>query len=206
MARDHMGGQRRQRILAVAYGEILERPDADMAGRDPGQDRAGQPALFAPDLIARCHRGQRAGGGHAHRRHEFADQIFAQDRSHPGAPVAPAGERRGPRSLELQVEARAVGGHDLSKQDGAAVAQLRHEAAELVPGISLGQGRRALRHGIARQHLDRQRVSVQPQPVRQRPVQRQQAGSGHGGGVHTGKEPLRHPGIAVVETDHLGLL
>src|SRR3546814_15656318 len=40
-----------------------------------------------------------------------------------------------PRSLELEIEARAVGRDDFAEQQCATITQLRREMTELVPGI-----------------------------------------------------------------------
>ena len=79
--------------------------------------------------------GERARGRNAQRRHRLADDVFAQHRTQRGAAIAAAREWRRARALELDVAADAVGVDDLAEQDGAAVAELRHEMAELVAGI-----------------------------------------------------------------------
>jgi hypothetical protein len=127
-----------QRLLILPCREILEGADADMGGRDAGEDGAGHPPLAQDDLTG-GDGGQRAGGGDAKGRHRLRHDVFAQDGAEPRAPVAHAGIGRAPRALQLDVEARAIGGHDLAQQDRAPVAQLRHPAAELVPGIDLRQ-------------------------------------------------------------------
>jgi len=43
---------------------------------------------------------------------------------------------------------------DLAKQDGATVAELRHELAELVPGVSHRDRFRGLRHTLAGKDLE----------------------------------------------------
>ena len=148
MPGDRMIGEQPHGLGISAGGEILERADADMAGRDAGQHRAGQHG-FAPHVLSRRHRGQGARRGHAKRRHRLADDVFAQHRPKRGAAIAAARERRPSGALELDVEARAVGGDDLAQQDGAPVAELRHEMAELVAGIGGGERRRAVGHQIA---------------------------------------------------------
>ena len=56
-------------------------------------------------------------------------------RAERGAAVAPARKRRRAGPLELDVAADAVLVDDFAEQDGAAVAELGHEMAELVAGI-----------------------------------------------------------------------
>ena len=81
------------------------------------------------------HGGERARGRDAKRRHRLADDVFAQHRTERGAAVAAARERRRAGPLELDVAADAVRVDHLAEQDGAAVAELGHEMAELVAGI-----------------------------------------------------------------------
>ena len=133
-------------------GEILERADADMAGRDAGQHGARQHAS-RDGRAPRRHGGQRARGRDAERRHRLADDVFAQDRAQRGAPVAAAREGSPPGALELDVDARAVRADDLAQQDGAAVAELRDEMAELVAGIGERDRGRAVGDAIAGEQL-----------------------------------------------------
>ena len=104
VAGDHMVGQKAKRLHVTPGSEILEGADADMAGGDAGQDRAGQGG-FAPDRLPRRDGGQRAGGGHAKRRHRLGHQVFADHRPDGRAPVAPARKRRRAGALELKVKA-----------------------------------------------------------------------------------------------------
>ena len=67
--------------------------------------------------------------------HRFANEIFAQGRPQCGAAIAPPGERRSARALQLDIAPLAVAVHDLAKEDCAAIAKLRNEIAELMPGI-----------------------------------------------------------------------
>ena len=81
--------------------------------------------------------------------------------------VAAAGERRAPRALEVEVAPAAVDVDDLAEQERAAVAEPRRVEAELVAGVGLGHGRRALRRGGAGEHGEArgraQRVGVEAQ-------------------------------------------
>ncbi len=131
---DDVIGEPSHRLGIAARGKILEGADADMAGSDPGQHRAGQRRL-AHHALAGDDGGERARGRNAQGMHRFADDVFAQHRPQRGAAVAAARERRRAGALELDVAADAVLVDHLAEQDGAAVAQLRHELPELVAGI-----------------------------------------------------------------------
>ena len=54
-----------------------------------------------------------------------------------GQPVAAAGEGRSPGTLQMQIPQPPVGARQLTEQQRPAVAQLRDEAAELMPGVGL---------------------------------------------------------------------
>jgi hypothetical protein len=70
-----------------------------------------------------------------------------------GAAVAAAGEGRRPGALELDVAPDAVPPHHLAEQDGAPVAELGHEVAELVPGVGERDRLRAFGHAVAGKDL-----------------------------------------------------
>jgi hypothetical protein len=78
--------------------------------------------------------------------------------------VAIARERRRAAALELDIAVDAVTIRNLSQQDGASVAELRHEVPELVPGVGQSNRRRMRRHQVASENCDalrrRQRVRV----------------------------------------------
>jgi alkanesulfonate monooxygenase SsuD/methylene tetrahydromethanopterin reductase-like flavin-dependent oxidoreductase (luciferase family) len=137
--RDGVVGQQAHGLDVAAAREVLERAHADVAGRDARQHRAGQP-LLAHDGVARRDRRQRARGRNAERRHRLAHEVLAQHRPDAPRAVAAARERRAPRALELDVAAHARPVDHLAEQDGPAVAQLRHEHAELVPRVRRGDG------------------------------------------------------------------
>jgi len=67
--------------------------------------------------------------------HRFANEIFAQDRPQCGAAVSAPRERRSSRALQLDIAPLAVAVQDFAEEDCAAVAKLRNEIAELMPGI-----------------------------------------------------------------------
>src|SRR3984957_20862603 len=84
--------------------------------------------------------------------HCFANEIFSQDRPQCGAAIAPPGERRSARALQLDIAPLAVAVHDLAKEDCAAVAELRNEIAELMPGIGHRDRLHARRNDVARKY------------------------------------------------------
>jgi len=133
--------------------EILERANAQMARRYARENSARQRRL-APYMLAGGNGGQGACCGHAQSSHGLADQVFAQDGTDTCATIAVARKRRGAGAFELNVVTLTVGSNDFAEQDGAAVAQLRNERAELVAGIGLREWFRAFGHPVACQDLD----------------------------------------------------
>ena len=190
-------------------GEILEGAHAQVARRYPGQHGSRQDC-FAQHPFPRGHRGQGPGGRHAQRRHGLAHDVLAQDRTERGSAVAAAGEGGGAGALELDVVAHAVTPHHLAQQVGAAVAELRHEMPELVPGIGQRQRLGPLGHAVAGQNLHslraRQRVRIQPQVARQFHIQLDQARGRYRCRVHPSVEVLRQPRIGVFETETDGMV
>ena len=81
-----------ERRITVRRG-VLERPDAQMARRDPGEHRAGQHGV-PRDLLAGRHHSQRPGSGDAERMHRLADHVLAQHRADGCLAVTTSGERR----------------------------------------------------------------------------------------------------------------
>ena len=120
-----------------------------------------------------------------------------------GPPVPAPRERRWPGALELDVAADAVLVDDLAEQDGAAVTELGHEMAELVPGIGHGDRLGALGQAFAGEDFGalgrRKLVRIEPELNSQLPVQLDQAGGGHGRWRHAGEEIRRQGGIGVLE-------
>src|SRR6056297_808739 len=200
MPGDRIVEERLQRLGVAPCGKDLERTDAQVALRHPGQHGAGQ-GLFPYDPLAGPYGGQRAGGRHAKGVHRFAHHVFTQHRPQPGAPVAHAGIGRATRSLELNVAADAIGAHGLAQEHRAPVAKLRVVLAELVAGIKLCQRRCAFGQGIAGEHV-REVGIIQPvdaQVVRKRSVDRNQGRCFHGLGGYPGEKAVGQGGVAVVE-------
>ena len=209
MAGDDVVGECLDRLQILAGGEILEGADADMAGGDAGQHPARQ-GCFAEHMLAGRDRRQRPCGRDAEGVHRLRDDVFAQHRPERGAPIPTAREGGGPRALELDVPPRPVPPDHLAQQDGAAIAELGDEIAELVAGIGLGEGLRALGHRIAREHRDAfgggQPGGVEAELLGQRMVQPDQLRCLDWGGRQARVEAVRQAGVAVVEGDAHGVL
>ena len=125
-----------------------------MTGRHAGEHGAREQPFLAHDAFAGGHGGQRSRRGHAERGHGFADNVFAEHRAEGGLAVAAAREWRAPGALQLQIVTCAVSVDDFTEQDGAAVAELRHESTELVAGVGLRNRLGALGHRVAGEHRD----------------------------------------------------
>ncbi len=202
MAGDGMVGQRPQRLDVAARGEELEGADADVARRHARQHRARQRRLAHHRLTGR-HGRQRSRGRNAERRHRLADDVFAQHGTQGRPPVAAARERCRPRAFELNVATDAVPAHDLAQQDGAAIAQLRHEVAELVAGIGQRNRLGTRRYAVARQDRHtlrrRQRLGIEAELGGESRVELDQARRRDRCGRKPHVEALRQAGVAVVE-------
>ena len=150
----------------AARGEILEGSDPDVTRSDTGQHGARQLAVAINRFAGRDGR-QRPRGRNSERMHRFADEIFAQNRPQGGAPVAAPRVRRSARALQLDIAPLAVAIQDLAEEDCTAVAKLRNEMAELMPGIGhrdrLGARGRdiACKHG--RQFVRLETFCIDPQ-------------------------------------------
>ena len=199
---------RAQRLDVAARGEELEGADADVARRHARQHRAGQRRLAHHRLAGR-HGRQRPGRGNAERRHRLADDVFAQHRTQRRPPVAAPRERCRPRAFELDVATDSVRAHDLAQQDGAAIAQLRHEVAELVAGIGqrdrLGTRRDAITCQDGHTLRRRQRFGIEAELGGERRVELDQAGRRDRRRRKARVKALRQAGIAVVERQADGL-
>ena len=123
--------------------------------------------------------------------------------------VAAAREPRPPRPLQLDVDEPAGRRPVLAQQDGAAVAEHR-EAAELVPGVRLGDrsgtGRQVLAREQGRGGLRRHRAEVEAEFVRQPVVQDRHPRLPHRGRLGRGEEDVRQPRVGVVEPPAHGVV
>ncbi len=94
---------------------------------------------------------------------------------------------------------------DLAEQDGAAVAELRHEMAELVAGIGhrdrVGAVGEALSGEDFRPFRAIQHVGIEPEMDGQRPVQLDQPRGGDRGRRHAGEKVRRQRRIGVLERE-----
>ena len=204
VAGDRMGAQFPQRRLVAARGEILERADPYVARCHPRQDSAGQQRL-AKHALARGHGGERPRRGNAQRRHRLADDIFPHHRAERRAPVAAARKRRAPRALQLQVAPPTGRVDHLAQKDRPAVAELRHEMPELVPGIGHGDRLGALGQPLAGQHVDAlgrfQHVGLDAEFGGQSAVDLDELRRVHDGRRNLRVEVGRQTGVTVVEGD-----
>ena len=203
VAVNHVVGQVAERLGIATRLKVLEGAHPHMTARHPRQHRPGKATGVAKDRLAGGDRRQGAGGGDAQGRHVFADQVLTQHRSQPGPAVTPAGEGRAAGTLELDVQALAGRVPDLTQENGSPIAQLRHEAPELMAGIGHGQGHRPLRHPVAGENLHGLRRPqgrrVQSQAGGEGFVELDQSWLGHRHRRQAGEEALGQSGVAVVE-------
>jgi hypothetical protein len=204
VARDRVVQQLPQPRRIVAGGEVLEGAHAQVARGHAGQHGAGQHAV-AVDRLAGGGDGERSRRRDAQRVHRLADQHLAQHRPDGGLAVAAAREGRAPRALEGDVTALSLAVHELAHQQRPPVTELGREAPELVPGIGLGDGLRALRQGVAGEQRRAgravQRARVDPELLRQRGVEEQQPGLGRGRRLAGHVEAGQLARVAVVEVE-----
>ena len=164
--------------------------------------------MLAIDRLAREHCGKRPCGRDTKRVHRFADQVFTQHRAERGAAVACAGKRRGPRALELNVAAPAVAVDHLAQEQRPPIAELRREAAELVPSVGLSQRQRSLGCLIAgkdsRALFGIESVGVEPQFLGQLAIEFNQLRPRHLRRLPGHVEALKFARIAVVESEAAG--
>ncbi len=204
VARDRVLGELAHALHVAARRVELKGPHADVARRHAGQHRAGQ-RVFAVHLLARRRDREGARRGDAKRVHGLADQHLAQHGPHGGLAVAATGERRATRSLERDVATAAFPVDHLAQQEGAAIPELRREAAELVARVGLRQRLRAVRHHVSGEHRGLgaviERVEVQPQFRRQRIVEKQQPWPPHGRRSLRNVEPRQLASERIVERE-----
>ena len=173
-----------------------------MARRDPREDRPRH-HRFPRDHLAGRHRRQSPRRRHAERRHGLAEKILPQNRPKRGASVATAREGRRTGPLELDVPAQTVAPDHFAEQNGATIAQLRREAAELMPGIGLRDRLRPFRDGIAaedgRAFCAFEGCRIDPQALRKRSVYANEARTGNRRRLQPGEKALGQARIGVVE-------
>ena len=150
VTRDGIIEERGEQASVRQCRRVLKRAYADVAGRNTGQDRAGQ--RHRPQhLLASGGDGEAAGGGNPQGVHPFADDVLAEHRAQGRASIAAAGVGGAARTLELDVEAAAVRRELFAHKDCPAVAEVC-EIAELVAGICLGDRCGSRRKLIAGKH------------------------------------------------------
>ena len=114
----------------------------------------------------------------------------------------------GPEPLSWMSRRTPSRAHDLAQQDGAAVAELRHEVAELVAGIGKRNRLGAERDAVARQdrHALRrgQRCGIEAELGGECGVELDQARRGDRRRRKPHVEALRQAGVAVVERQRDG--
>jgi hypothetical protein len=152
MPLERVSRERGERFAVATRREEFERAHPKMACCHTREHRPRQ-HLFPNDRFPRGYRGERTRGRYAERRHGLADDVLAQHRAEGGASVAPARERRLARSFQLDIAAPSIHADDLPQQDRPAIAELRHETAELVPGVRKRDRLSALRQHIARENF-----------------------------------------------------
>jgi anti-anti-sigma factor len=157
-----VASDRIQRELAQAFHVAaccveLERSHADVARRDARQHRTGQHPL-AEHVFAGGRNRECARRRNAQRVHRLAHEHLAQHRAHGGLAVAAAREHRSARALERDVAAPSVAVDHFAEEKRATVAELRHEAAELVAGIGLRKRLRSRGDDVAREDRGHLRI------------------------------------------------
>jgi YD repeat-containing protein len=125
----------------------------------------------------------------------------------PGAAIAAAREGRRAGPLELDVATHAALIDHFSKEDGASVAELGHEAPELMTRIGLGDGLAPFGDPVSCQNLDafgtREPRRIEAQLAGEILVQLDEARRGNGRGLQAHIEPLRQAGIGIIERERL---
>ena len=201
---DDVVGEQTQRLAIAARGEELESADADVACGNARQHRAGQHGL-AHHRLAGGDRRERARGWNAERRHRLADDVFAQHRAQRRAAVTTARERRRARALELDVAPLARAIDHLAQEDGATIAELRHEVAELVAGIGECDRLRADGNAVAGQDFyclrRREHLGIEAELPGQRLIDLDQPRGGDRRRIELRIEAFRQPRVAVVEAE-----
>ncbi len=204
MAGDGVVGQLLEFCRVAAGGEELECADPDVAGGDASEHGPGQRG-FAVDGFAGGGGGEGAGGGHAERVHRFAQDVFAQDRTHRRLAITAPGEGGAAGAFELDVAALAARIDYFAEQESAAVAELRHEVAELMAGVGLGQRLGAGGNVVTGKDLGAdggiKGVRVEAQFAGKGVVQLEESGSRRRSGGGRGVEARKVMGVGVIEEE-----
>ena len=178
-----------------------------MAGRHAREHGCGFDVLADHRLVA-ADDGERARGGDAQGVHGLGGEVFADRGAQHGAAVAHARVGRLARALELQVPAALRAG-GFAQQDGAAVAQLGHEHAELVARIHGGERIEARQQAVAAENLGELRalrlLAIEADQIGRGRVEGDQIGVGQRRRRKPGVEGRRQPAVAVVEAQLLQL-
>ncbi len=207
--REGVGSEGSQRLLVALRSEELEGPYADVARGDAREDGARE-RLVAANALARRHRGERACRRYPESRHRLAHDVLPQHWAERGAAVASARKRRAAGALQLDVPPPTVLADDFAEEDRPTVAQLRHEGAELVPGVGEGNRLRPLRDGVAGEDLRPggrgEEVYVRPEELGQPPIELHDARIVHLGGRDARVEAIGQARVRVVERKQDGSL
>src|SRR5262245_37293091 len=207
MAIDDVIGEATYFGLLTAGREKLEGAHPDMARSNARQNRARQRGL-AKDELAREDRGKCTGRRNAKCVHRFADQVFTQHRSKCRQAVAGARKGSASRAFELNVTTKAVAVDYLAQKQRPPVAELGHEAAELVAGVRLRQWRRSLGSLIARKDprafLGIESVGIQTHFLSQFTVEFYHRGLRHLPGLPRYVKALEFTCIRVIENESRG--
>jgi hypothetical protein len=135
--------------------------------------------------------------------HGLTDQVFTQHRPQRSATISVAGKGRQASALELQVVEDSIATSAFAKEDRTAIAQLRHEATELVSRVGHSDRVCILRQlvsGKQRRRILFHHVGVQPQLLRQTSIEDHHVRIGDGRRDHAAVELRRQTRVAVCET------
>ena len=154
-----------QRITMILRREVLESSHPDMTRGDTRQHPARLHRL-AIDCFSRTDSGQGACRRNTESVHCLAEQILAHYGTERRLPVSAARIGRLAGSLELNIVLPVVDRADhLAEQRSSPVAELRHEIAELVAGVSQGNGL-ATRQGLTATDNACQFLPVGPESIK----------------------------------------
>ena len=233
-ARDQVGLARddafEQRVIgALGLGDVRVVPGDDVVGELPhaiGVAARGEELEGADADVARGHAGEHRAGQHASRACTRSPVVTAASERVVGMPSAaiasltmysrstgpsaarPSPRREngvGPEPLSWMSRRTPSRVDDLAEQDGPAVAELRHEMAELVAGIGHRDRLGAIGDALAGEDFGAfralQHVGIEAELDGQRPVQLDQPGGGDRGRGHAGEKVRRQRRIGVLERE-----